>query len=250
MINLRLVIIDEPIHVDDPEACELWRKAIWSKEKGYRNHYKSTIIPAGADDFIATHLIVADQKPSGEMIPVAMYKSLRLSQSLKFNLPFGALQLLKGTQYENSRVVNSLIKENGDISYDSSWTINPTYKISSKLSLTIRDCMTTLACNYHLSFGFSRWIAAGSKQYKVDQYLKWLGCEELLPEFSLSIIDGAEVQMMYHPNTKNQNESVLRVAEKYQYLWDTRILFKPTSNATEKVNTTNENKIITKKKAA
>ncbi len=227
-MKLRVVVIDEPIHITNEAACDLWRKALWAKELGYRNEYKNSMLPMSTDDFFGTHLIVADEKSSGKLEPVAMYKAVRLSQTKRFRVPFGGMALLKGSKYENSIALEKVLHEPGDISYDSSWSINPTYKKDKEFSQLLRDYITLFCCNLHNSLGYHRWITAGVTRFKIDQYFAWLGGQELLPEFELPIIDNETVRMFYVPDTRALPSQPLAVAFSLQSAWDNRVIFAPT----------------------
>ncbi len=195
-MKLRAIIIDEPIHVYDEVACSLWQKALWVKERGYRLAYQSEFLPISTDDFFGTHLIVANELSSGDFDPVAMYKSVRKSQAERFQVPFGLVSMLSHTTFKESPVVSNLLAEQTEISYDSAWTINPEYKKDKDFSLLLRDFMTMFACNYHLSFGFHRWLSGGAKQFKVGDYFKWLGGEQILPDFQLPLFDNKTIKLI------------------------------------------------------
>lgn len=213
-MKLQVVIIDEPIHVNDPTSCRLWQKTLWAKEQGYRANYKSSALPLGVDDFFGTHLIVANELPNGDLDPVVMYKSIRKSQTDRFKIPFGGLSLLSTTPYQNHADILAIINAPGDISYDSSWTINPAYKGDKEFSQLLRDFVTMFCCHHHKLAGFSRWLTAGVKQFKIDNYFEWLGGKQILPEFSLEIIDNQKVRMFYIPNTFQISDEVMEVANR------------------------------------
>jgi len=226
-MKLRFVIIDEPIHIYNPVALHLWQKAIWAKELGYREQYKVSILPASTDDFFATHAIIAEELPSGKLNPVVMYKIVRRSQCERFHVPFGAQTLLKGTKFENSKELAEVLKDPSEISYDSSWSINPDYKKDKDLSKVLREYVTTIGCYLHLSQGYQRWLTAGVVKFKIDQYFAWLGCQELLPEFQLSIIDEETVRMYYMADSSKSSIEAKSVAGKYIKEWENRIEFYP-----------------------
>jgi hypothetical protein len=229
-MRFRVVIIDEPIHVENRQACELWRKALWAKEEGYRAHYKSGVLPLGTDDFFGSHLIIVDEKPNGAWEPVVMYKSVRRSQASRFKVPFGAETLLIGTPYENSPRLKEILSDTSEISYDSSWSINPDYKSNKELSSILRDYVTMFCCNFHTSMGFYRWLTAGVQRLKIDDYFAWLGCEEVHNSFQLPIIDNETVRMLYHPDTRNSSDEAKAVTQRYAQDWDNRIIFSPRRN--------------------
>lgn len=230
-MKLQVVIIDEPVHIENEIACKLWQKTLWAKERGYRENYKSTVLPLGVDDFFGTHLIVAEQLPNGELEPIVMYKSIRKSQADRFQIPFGGLTLLSSTEFKDDPRVHSIVNSDGDISYDSSWTINPDYKKDKEFSQLLRDFVTMFCCNHHKEFGFTRWLTAGVKQFKIDNYFEWLGGEQILPEFSLSIIDNQKVRMFYIPNTENVPSEAAAKAKQMDTYWQNRIVFVPKSRA-------------------
>lgn len=230
-MKLRIIIIDEPIHIKNKTACSLWQKTLWAKEEGYRNEYTSNILPLGVDDFIATHLIIADELKNGEFIPVAMYKVLRRSQCEKFNIPFGIKKLLKGTSHENSRIINKILDDPSEISYDSSWSINPEYKTDKEFSLLLRDYITLFGCKFHKTMGYTRWLTAGVQKFNIDNYFKWLGGEKLFTDIPLDIIDNNAVSMFYISNTNNIPPAPLLKIEKLNKDWENRIVFTPYKNS-------------------
>lgn len=226
-MNLRAVIIDEAVHIEDPRVTRLWQKTLWVKEKGYRQNYTSSVLPLGTDDFFATHLIIVDELPNGSWEPVVMYKSVRKSQADRFKIPFGGLSLLSTTPYQSSPIILNILNSAGDISYDSSWTINPDYKKDKDFSKLLRDFVTMFCCFHHLEAGYSRWLTAGVKQFKIDNYFEWLGGQQLFPEFPLEIIDNQLVRMFYVPDTRTVPHEALAVANSMKSYWDNRIVFEP-----------------------
>lgn len=234
-MNLRAVIIDEPIHTYDEQACKLWQKTMWVKELGYRGSYKSAFLPIGTDDFFGTHLIVANELPNGELDPVAMYKSVRKSQAERFRVPFGVVAMLASTPYKDSPDLLKIINNGEEISYDSAWTINPAYKKDKEFSQLLRDFMTMFACNYHLSFGFNRWLSGGAKQFKVGDYFKWLGGQQIMPDFELLNFDNQVIQLIYIENTNNVPPEVLEVKKRMEMFWRTRIIYAPQESKVIKV---------------
>ncbi len=225
-MNPKVLIIDEPIHIYNESMCKVWQKALWLKEIGYRSHYKTSVLPVGVDDFVATHLIIVDQQKNGDMEPMVMYKSIRKSQADKFKIPFGGMSLLSTTPHKDSRILLDILNEPGDISYDSSWTINPKYK-SKEISQLLRDFVTMFCCNFHKEFGYSRWLTAGVRQFKIDNYFEWLGGKQILPEFQLEIIDNQFVRMFYIPDTNNVPAEALEVAKNMDSYWQNRIMCVP-----------------------
>lgn len=234
-MKLRAVIIDEPIHTYDEQACKLWQKTMWVKEQGYRGSYKSAFLPVGADDFFGTHLIVADELPNGDLVPVAMYKSVRKSQAELFRVPFGVLAMLSTTPHKDSPEVLKIINDGREISYDSAWTINPAYKKDKEFSQLLRDFMTMFACNYHLSFGFDRWLSGGAKQFKVGDYFKWLGGRQIVPDFKLELFDHQTIQLIYIEDTRQLSAEVAEVKSRMEMFWRQRMIFAPKESAVIKV---------------
>lgn len=226
-MKLRLVLIEEAIHIDNPLACRLWQKTLWIKEKGYRQHYKTSVMPVQTDDFFATHYIVAEEMQNGELEPVAMLKSVTQSICRRFNTSFGGLSLLNGTGFEQRKEILDILNGPADISYESSWTINPSYQKDKDLSKKLRDYMTLYACIGLRSRGIPRWLTAGVTQFKIDQYFSWLGGEQVLPSFSLPIIDNQTVRLMYIADTANPPVEPMRVALDLRQDWENRIVFKP-----------------------
>ena len=228
-MKLQIVIIDEPIHIENEIACRLWQKTLWTKEKGYRKHYQTSIMPIGVDDFFGTHYVVAEVMPNGQFEPVAMLKSVRRSQSERFSIPFAAATMLKSVGKDIDENVQKILSSPEEVSYESSWTINPDYKKDPQLSALLRDYMTVYACNYFKDVKSPRWLTAGVTQFKIDKYFEWLGGKEIVPEFSLPIIDNQTVRMMLIADPYNPPPEPLAVANTLQSAWENRIVFEPTN---------------------
>ncbi|MBC7464574.1 MAG: hypothetical protein H7256_01155 [Bdellovibrio sp.] len=231
-MKLQIVIIDEPIHIENPIACQLWQKTLWAKEKGYRKHYQTSIMPIGVEDFFGTHYIVAEVKSNGNMEPVGMLKCVRRSQSERFSIPFAPAQMLKSVGKDRDENVQRILNSPDEVSYVSSWTTNPDYKKDAEFSALLKDYMTVYACNYFKDAKIPRWLAAGVTQFKMDKYLESLGGKEIVPEFSLPIIDNQTVRMMLIADPYNPPPEHLVVASTLQSAWDNRIIFSP--NNTQK----------------
>ncbi len=229
-MKVQFVLIDEPIHIYNEKALKLWQKALWAKELGYRQEYKSNVLPMGEDDFVASHLIAAEELENGELEPMFMYKSIRLSQCQRFKIQFPLLKLLKGTEYENSPIVENILNDGREITYDSSWTINPVYKQKGReFCKWLRDLTTAYALSYHQQFDIPRWITCGVTKFKIDKYFEYLGGKEVLSEFKLPIIDGESVRMLFIEDTSKTPPACLEVVEQYQYLWKDLLVFQPES---------------------
>ncbi len=235
-MKLRAVIIDEPIRVKHPLAESLWQKTMWAKEAGYRKAYSGHFLPVSTDDFFGTHLIVAEQKPDGTLIPVAMYKSVRKSQALKFECPWGLTNMLKNYAPQFLNDFNQLIDSYSEISYDSSFTINPEYKGDKAFSLEIRNFITLFCFKYHQEFNFSSWISGGSTLFKIDEYFERMGCSEILggirlPQFNHQIVRFFHMKDTFHIN----NETKIIIDEMTPY-WDDRIVFTPKKDSKQNPN--------------
>ena len=226
-MKLQIIIIDEPIHVENEIACLLWQKTIWAKEQGYRQHYKASIMPIGVDDFFATHYIVAEIKPNGAYEPIAMTKSVRRSQSERFAVSFGANYLIQNINSGERAEAEAILSSPEEISYESSWSINPKYKKDRELSIQLRNYMTLYACYYFQSAGISRWLTAGVTQFKIDKYFEWLGGTAISSEFQLPIIDHQTVRLMYIANADKPPAEPLAVAKSLLQDWENRIVFQP-----------------------
>lgn len=227
-VKVRFCLVDEAISLTDGEGSRLWQKALWAKKRGYEQEYPQHILPVGEDDFIAAHLIVAEELTNGELEPMFMYKSIRLSQCKKFDMDFPFLKVLRDTEHENSFAVKKILNQDLDISYDSSWTINPVYKKRGKdFCKWLRDLTTVYATNYHRSFGIPRWVTYGATKFKIDKYFEYLGGKEFLPEFTLPHFDKAPVRGLYIPDTNNLPQECMEIAERYMHLWNNLTVFSP-----------------------
>lgn len=220
MLNLKLIIIDDAIHLrEQSQICELWRKCLWAKVESYENHYKHSILTVGTDDFIGSHLILANKLPGGKLDPVMMYKAVRLSKYKQFSLPFGLNKTLKGTHLENSIILNKILKSGDEVSYNSSFTVNPKYQNHPARS-SFKDYISILLYHYNIVFNVKQWVSIAAIKYKVDKYFLSLGAKPIHDAFSVKASDMEPVQLFHHSDTNIVPDHILKTIKKYKHISD------------------------------
>lgn len=234
-MKIRYVVIREPISLEDPFALRIWQRALWAKAASYRAHYKSGILPLALDDFIATHLIVARELPDGELEPMVMYKSLERSIAQRYSMEWGFMSLLELLPQSERNQIEMLLKDQSEVTYDSSWAKNPRYEHGLVSAQTLRNHITALGLLYHESYGLPRWLTAGVVALRIDQYFSWLGCTQISKEFSLPIIDQQTVKIFYMGSAKQISTDAIQVCDQHMNHWHRRLEFAPERIQTKKV---------------
>lgn len=221
-IPWKMVIIQQPIHIEDPFALSIWQKALWAKEAGYRQHYQSGILPLGEDDFIATHLILAIESE-----PIVMYKSIDRDLCQRFSMPFKGFDLFPLSMKESRPDISKILQSPENISYDSSWSMNPQFREQFGKSQRVRDMVTAMAVHYHSTNGPARWLTAGVEKLKIDKYFESMGCRSLYKSLSLPIIDGETVSVLCMDKEDNWSDYSLSCAAEFKSLWNSRLHYQP-----------------------
>lgn len=235
MSDLRIIVIDEPIHVYDEMALNLWQKAIWVKAQEYHGYYETSVFPCSTEDFFSTHIIIAEELGPQKFNPLSMYRICTRSRYKKFFQSFYPETLIKGTAFENSFSMQKILREPADIGYLSAWATAPVHRKQPPVMRKIRDLVTTSSCLAPETLGCNRWLVAGVTQRQADKYLRWIGCKDVLPD-SIPHPTNKSVllRMLYLPNTKDLPDHTQKVIEECSSYWSNRLFFGPQTNTVEK----------------
>lgn len=235
MLDLRIIIIDEPIHIYDELALNIWQKTLWIKNQEYQKHYKTSILPYSTEDFFATQVIIAEETDTNRFAPLSMYRIVTRSRCKKYFSPFCPDTMLDGTGYEDSFVMKRILQDSSDIGYLSSWAVSRDYRKKPHLIRKVRDLITTTSCLVPETLGCNRWLVAGAVQHRADEYLRWIGCNEVLPDsFAHPNNSNVPLRMLYLANTQELPEHTQTVINECSNYWQNRLIFNPSTKVTEK----------------
>lgn len=234
--NVKFVTVEDTYGSLEQEPVQiLLGKAFSMKLRGYRAAYPYGVLPLDSHDFIATHHLVCEDK-GGVLEPLLGYKSVTLKKCDTHLLPFPGVSVLKASNLpEHEKSLQHLLvrwrEEDLNVSYGSSWAVNPDIPPKSELRKLLKDLMTTMLVSYELDAGIDRRVCCGAIRMKTDQYFLNVGYLPLadqdgnpLPAFKQASLFG-EPAAMFHGQAFS--DAAMKIAEKYQSLWKSRVIFQP-----------------------
>ena len=234
--NLRMVIVKDASKIwsqtEHPGFRDLFYKMIQMKLRGYEAEYPAGVLPIDTTDFIATHVLVCEEK-KGNLIPLTGTKVTRLVDTLHHQISFPGLSLVHAAESKvhieaMKRLIDRCIKNRTDLSYAGSWTTLPEARKNPSLNEQIIPLFQSAFINYHLDENIPEIITAGVLRFKVDRFCQKVGYEKMtdqdieLPPMSVKHVFGEEVQLLH---LKNFSTLGLEIAMHYKEMWLNRIEF-------------------------
>jgi hypothetical protein len=225
--GLKLVVLENFSGIpDDPQARDIFMQMAALKIKGYGNMRGTGIIALDSTDFFGTHLLMGEAREGGGIRILGGYRSVRLSECQHFGMRFPTLAILESSGLrekvpEVQRILDSAVSRKIEISYDSSFTILPEARAVPGLSRELRDLMTVLCIHYHADHGVPEWLTQGMVDFKVNEYLMWMGLTPLTGIFPISTLKGAPAMALHF---QRASEEALFVARRKRKFWDERLL--------------------------
>lgn len=228
-MKLKMVLIDYPIYaLNDPICTNLLCKSWYMKAEGYRYTYNDSVIPMDKSDFFASHIILCEDK-NDELIPIVSCKSLTLDRCLKYNFEFPILSLMKSDGHQSCvDKINQIISTISDphlISYDSAWAQNLNYRFNKdpEFKTMLSEIMMLIIVAHHKEFNIPHMITNGVVKVKTNQFFLKAGLKELNEHahFIQKGLNNEESVIFY---TNEFSLSAHQMAEKYQELWETKLV--------------------------
>jgi hypothetical protein len=236
--RLKIVVMECPYNTlaENPETKKYFSEYISFKLLGYSNGYDHGVLPLGAYDFIANAIYVCEETNSG-LLPVQVFKSTTFKVCEYFNLPFEAYQLVNAPGAEKhsqavTEILNRAKKTGKMVGYNSSWTVNPTWRQDPERKLIARELFLAMLPSYYRSYGIDEVILGSTMRFKVEKLMSIVGFESLrlgseeLPPIGCTFAHGERVQVQHL--TKFSDES-LRLAEVYSKVWKSRLVLADSS---------------------
>lgn len=224
--NYRIVILDCPYSQFHSETVKtFFTDLIELKIDGYIDEYGFGALPVDTTDFIGTHIALCEEE-STHWKPIMAFKTISLSRSQDFGIPFSPLSLLKGKLNDKSfeKVCSLIESRSGEISFDSSWTVSSAYRAEKGAPLFLLEAMAGLMTLYHQDseVGIPELIVSGTMQVRADAFFIKMGAERIGEDsiFSHPAIKGGMCSILH---LKEFSPFALRSAEKYRALWNARV---------------------------
>lgn len=211
----------------DPDAGKMFNQMLNLKLRGYQAEYPTGVLPIDTTDFISLHHIVCLELKN-ELRPVTAYKTTPLSRALKHHVLFPALALAQQAQApEHYKAVEKIIancqKENKELSYASSWTIDPAFKMDRQ----IRGLFETAYVLGHKDYNIDEMLLGGTLRFKTQNVFNRMGHTliqnekgETLPTINVKHLFGEQVVIMHG---QKPTPYAAECCEPYQDLWNNRI---------------------------
>ena len=233
--DIQIVVLDSPIRVwEDPQSREIFEKIVSLKLEGYGSKFNSNILTLDTSDFYGTHLAIC-RKVDGKLEVISAYRSVELNRYREYGHDFGILSIVKKSgSLTHVRYLNNLIQEvdqkNQSMRYCSSYTVKPSLRKDPESSALLKDLLTMMVVNFYRDSKTDIGLMLGVIRFKMDQVQWGFGSEPVsengvqLPNFYNSTLDNTENTLNIY---RKPSESALKLAEKYEHIWENRIEIAP-----------------------
>lgn len=242
--KIKLVTLECPYDSWGDGVTEvLFSRLVQLKLKGYRAEYPYGVLPVDTTDFVCTHHMACIEVDK-ELYPVMAYKSIAWDRLKTHSLPFPLVSLLKvcGTQ-EHLLAVQKVIQEceaaNKNLSYDSSWTIDPEIRKDEVFKPLLRQIMNTMHVYFHKEYQTDEILSLGSTRFKMEKLFEYWGYKlidymgKTLSTFDVPSYFNENVVLIHQKN--GFSEQAKNDSKKYEELWNNRILIKSNFDRQRKV---------------
>ncbi len=220
-------------NVQSKEVKDIWGNLIEMKVKGYKAEYPEGILPFDTSDLVATHLVVCNKNDS--MKPLFAFKSITLDKCDYHRIPFPMIAMTAGKEQDKHVLaVNSLVnhyretKKSHMLAYNGSFTCDPDCRKYSNFKDLLWDLTLTLLVKYYTDYNIPHVVAVASKQFRVDRRKLLWGWKYLQHENE--VLDALNCYPLFDTlfapmELKQHSELAINVANKYQNLWDNRVVY-------------------------
>ena len=213
---------------ENAKALALLQRLSEMKLAAYGKHYGKGVSPIDAYDDVALHVLLCERTPSGELIPLAGFKSVSLQRADECALPFPALSILEDCEAwahleQLQRILAECRRQGVGIAYDGSMAVEPSLGLEKATLLTQ---LLGLVVHTHRDVGNSELIGLGIKQVGAERYWHRAGFApmtvsgEPLPDIQPRHLRGHTAEVMH---LKRFSPRALSYAERYESLWRERI---------------------------
>lgn len=232
--SYRLVQMDSPFEQwDDPLIRQLFERTMTLRINGYGRKYPSGVIPFDISSWYASHFLLCEDSEGFQ--PVMGFQRVTLEQYRKHYAPFAPLTSCKQAgRAEHIRAMEELVAQADDrpekLSYTGGFTVDPKLRANRELVGELCSLMVVLHYFFHREAGEGHEIVtAPTIRFNIDSLLSPYGFLPLVDpgeegdksDVSFASYAGEKVRFM---GVKTFNREMIQLAERYQSLWDNRIL--------------------------
>lgn len=239
--KLRMVILECPYkNWHNPLTKDLFDQIIQLKIDGYETRWGKQTMAMDSTDFIADHLLICQEDAGGKLTVISASKSITLSTSEAFHLPFMPVIMLENNPltFTHMQSLNDILANataaKKEIAYYSSWTIHPEIRKNRAASQMIKDIFTALSVDYHRSYNIPEMLGFSVPQFKTDIIFGSWGYKNVLYQgqelesIILPRYNNAEVRFIHLDTFTVQ---VLEMTIIYKAMWDNRLIVRVSEDA-------------------
>ena len=236
MEKLKIVVLESPYDCwDDPLTRNLLRDLIGVKLRGYGREYPYGVLPVDGADLISTHMSICRIEHDGTLRPLMgiRWTSLKKCRLHYINFP-GRSLLQQANAPDHAQALEKIIaeveKQGKDLFYSGALSIDPLERNSKERSNFFRELLTLMYVRYQKETNFSELMAGGTMRFKIEKWLATLGHVSLMKNdvelgpINVNHLAGEQVQVMH---LKNFSFEALRIAKKWEHMWEERLVIKP-----------------------
>ncbi len=243
MKNLKIVVLESPYDSwDHPLAGDLLRDLIGTKLRGYGREYPYGVLPVDASDLISTHMAVCREEGNGNYRPLMGFRWTSLQKSRLHHITYSGLSLLQQANAPDhvdalEKIISEVDKRGTDLCYTGSLSIEPSERTDKEKSQFFRELLTLMFVSYQKENGFCEMMSGGTLRFKMEKWLALVGHTSLMKNnvelgpIKVKHLAGEMVQVMH---LNEFSFEAKKVAKKWQYLWDDRLIIK--SNAAANIH--------------
>jgi hypothetical protein len=234
--KLKMVILECPFkNWQNQLTRDLFNEVIQLKIDGYETRWGAQTMAMDATDFISDHLLICQENAAGKLTVLSASKSITLSTSNAFHLPFMPVTMLENSNETKTHLscLDEILKKataaKKEIAYYSSWTIHPDIRKNRASSALIKDIFTALSVDYHRGYNIQEMLGFSVPQFKTDIVFAAWGYKNVklegkeLSSILLPRYNNAEVRFIH---LDSFSMDVMEVASKYSALWANRLTVK------------------------
>lgn len=240
MEKLKIVVLESPYDSwSEPLAANFLKDLIGVKLRAYGGEYPYGVLPVDGADLISTHIALCRIENDGRLNPLMCNRWTSLKKCRLHYINFPGLSLLQQAgASEHLLAMEKIISEadgrNTDLLYSGGLSIDPLARTTKKenlkeQSLFFREILVMMYVNYQREINGSELIAGGTIRFKIDKLTAAVGHVPLmannveLAPVKAKHLAGEIVKIMH---LKKFSFEALKTTEKWQYLWEDRLVIK------------------------
>ncbi|AGH94554.1 hypothetical protein [Pseudobdellovibrio exovorus] len=234
--KLKIVVVESPYDTwEDPRVGGFLKDFIGVKLRGYGHEYPYGVMPVDGSDMISTHIALCRVEADESLVPIMAMRWTSLKKARQHFMNFPGMSLLQQAgaplhQKALAEIIEEVDRQNKDIVYTASLSIEPSERTSKERSLFLREILTMMFVSQQKAMGFPELFAGGTCRFKIEKWLDNCGWkplqtenEENLGPIHIHHLAGELVQVMH---LQEFSFWALEISRKWQHLWNERLLIK------------------------